>query len=137
VDPNQENITKSGERFEKCGVEVLGLQASHKRLGHECAGFTRIGACVEKVFKRPWVWGILVYCGVTLSATKMVSGGRGSEIEFIIERKWLVSLMWEGRAWTNGCKWWSRKAEILSVEEPVVETMGLPVLPCLWLMGSR
>jgi len=36
VGPDQENIVdieKPGERFEKCGVEVLGLQASHEKVG--------------------------------------------------------------------------------------------------------
>jgi len=48
VGPDQENIVdiaKSDERFERCGVEVLGLQASHEEVGvgrghasaHDCA----------------------------------------------------------------------------------------------------
>jgi len=44
VGPDQENmvdVAKSGEGFERCGVEVLGLQASHEKVGvgrgHESA----------------------------------------------------------------------------------------------------
>jgi len=36
VGPDQENIVdiaKPGERFERCGVEVLGLQASYEKVG--------------------------------------------------------------------------------------------------------
>jgi len=42
---------------------------------------------------RLWVWGMLLYSDVTSTVTKMVSDKRGSEIECIVERKWLVSLM--------------------------------------------
>lgn len=68
------------------------------------------GGCSERKYSiaaRPWACGILVYKEVASMVTRMVSGGKGSGKDLRRSRKWLVSLMKEGRLLVMGCRCWS------------------------------
>jgi hypothetical protein len=54
---------------------------------------------------------------VTSMVTSRILGGRGVRKEHRMGRKWLESLMCEGRDWKIGWRWKSTKAEIRSVTE--------------------
>ena len=60
---------------------------------------------------------MLVYREVASMVTSRMLEGRRVGKERRMERKWLESLMCEGRDWTMGWRWKSTKAEIRSVTE--------------------
>jgi len=41
----------------------------------------------------PWAFGMFIYSDVTSTETKKVPDGRESEREYMMKRKWLVSLI--------------------------------------------
>jgi len=72
---------------------------------------------------------LLVYTAVTSTEIKMVSGG-GRRFRMYF-REHVVGIFDIGRTWMIDWKWWSRKAEFLSVGERLLETMGLLASPGL------
>ena len=51
--------------------------------------------------------------------------------------KWVVSWMYEGRFSTSGRRWMSRNLDISTVGHAHPETIGLPGLFSLWILGKK
>ena len=69
--------------------------------------------------------GILVYRLATSIVTRRQSGGRAPRLRSL-DKKCVVSLMYEGRNGMVSCKKKSNSWDIFSVGQPLPETIGRP-----------